>query len=833
MNENINNNDKILNVEIVSKMKTSYIDYAMSVIVARALPDVRDGLKPVHRRILHAMNELNLSPNAAHKKSARIVGDTMGKYHPHGDTAIYDALVRMGQSFSMRYPLIDGHGNFGNIDGYQAAAMRYTEARLSKIALEMLDDMDEETVDFSDNYDGELREPSVLPSRIPNLLINGSSGIAVGMATNIPPHNLSEVIDGLIKIIDNKIEDKDTDIREIMSVIKGPDFPTGASILEKSGIKQAYLTGRGKIKMRSNAEIKTLPNGRQRIIVTEIPYQVNKAKMIEKIADLVKEKKIEGIADLNDASDREDGIKIVIDCKREANANVVLNRLYKYSQLQETYSINFLAIVDGEPKTLNIKEILIYYLNFQEDFVTRRTQRDLTKTEKRAHILEGYLKTLDNIDEVINIIRTSHSVEEERNRLMTTFGFTEEQVKAIVEMRLRSLRGLEREKLLDEFNKLQIRIGELKAILADKKVLLNVLKDEFTKVKEKFGDERRTKIINDPGEIDIEDLIHNEMSVITMTYFNYAKRCPLSTYKSQNRGGKGIIGMQTREDDIVRGMFLASNHTTILFFTNEGRVYKLKTYEIPEAGRNAKGTPIVNMLALNSEEKITAILTVKDIEEDSYFIMITKKGIIKRVKTEVFKNIRKGGLIAVNLKENDRLMSVIKTDGNRDIIVATKQGMAIRFNKNDCRDMGRNAAGVRAIKLRDDDIVIGMEAVEEDKKLLIVSEGGFGKCTLTSEFKRQSRGGIGLKAYRITEKTGSIVGISMVSENEELMLITSEGIIIRIRVKDISTFKRDTSGVKLIDVGKNVKVISIAKISEEAIEEQAEENEISSELPKE
>lgn len=833
MNENINNNDKILNVEIVSKMKTSYIDYAMSVIVARALPDVRDGLKPVHRRILHAMNELNLSPNAAHKKSARIVGDTMGKYHPHGDTAIYDALVRMGQSFSMRYPLIDGHGNFGNIDGYQAAAMRYTEARLSKIALEMLDDMDEETVNFSDNYDGELREPSVLPSRIPNLLINGSSGIAVGMATNIPPHNLSEVIDGLIKIIDNKIEDKDTDIREIMSVIKGPDFPTGASILEKSGIKQAYLTGRGKIKMRSNAEIETLPNGRQRIVVTEIPYQVNKAKMIEKIADLVKEKKIEGIADLNDASDREDGIKIVIDCKREANANVVLNRLYKYSQLQETYSINFLAIVDGEPKTLNIKEILIYYLNFQEDFVTRRTQRDLTKTEKRAHILEGYLKTLDNIDEVINIIRTSHSVEEERNRLMTTFGFTEEQVKAIVEMRLRSLRGLEREKLLDEFNKLQIRIGELKAILADKKVLLNVLKDEFTKVKEKFGDERRTKIINDPGEIDIEDLIHNEMSVITMTYFNYAKRCPLSTYKSQNRGGKGIIGMQTREDDIVRGMFLASNHTTILFFTNEGRVYKLKTYEIPEAGRNAKGTPIVNMLALNSEEKITAILTVKDIEEDSYFIMITKKGIIKRVKTEVFKNIRKGGLIAVNLKENDRLMSVIKTDGNRDIIVATKQGMAIRFNKNDCRDMGRNAAGVRAIKLRDDDIVIGMEAVEEDKKLLIVSEGGFGKCTLTSEFKRQSRGGIGLKAYRITEKTGSIVGISMVSENEELMLITSEGIIIRIRVKDISTFKRDTSGVKLIDVGKNVKVISIAKISEEAIEEQAEENEISSELPKE
>ncbi|MCD7777822.1 MAG: DNA gyrase subunit A [Clostridiales bacterium] len=818
-----NNNDKILDVEIVSKMKTSYIDYAMSVIVARALPDVRDGLKPVHRRILHAMNELNMGPNSAHKKSARIVGDTMGKYHPHGDAAIYDALVRMGQNFSMRYPLIDGHGNFGNIDGYQAAAMRYTEARLSRIALAMLDDMDEETVDFVDNYDGELREPAVLPSRFPNLLVNGSSGIAVGMATNIPPHNLSEVIDGLDLIIDNKINDRDTDIKEIMSVIKGPDFPTGASILGRNGIKQAYLTGRGKIKMRSNAEIETLPNGRQRIVVSEIPYQVNKAKMIEKIADLVKEKKIEGIADLNDASGREDGIKIVIDCKKDANANVILNRLYKYSQLQESYSINFLAIVDGEPKTLNIKEILMYYLDFQEDFVAMRTKRDLNKAEKRAHILEGYLKAIDNIDEVINIIRTSKSVDEERTRLMTTFGFTEEQVKAIVEMRLRSLRGLEREKILEELNKFQERIKELREILADKKVLLNVLKKEFLEIKEKFGDERRTKIIDDPGEIDIEDLIHDEMSVITMTYFNYAKRCPLSTYKSQNRGGKGIIGMQTREDDIVRGMFLASNHTTILFFTNEGRVYKLKTYEIPEAGRKAKGTPIVNMISLNSEEKVTAILTVKDIEEDSYFTMITKKGIIKRVKTEAFRNIRKGGLIAVNLKENDRLMSVIKTDGNSDIIVATKNGMAIRFNENDCRGMDRNAAGVKAIKLRNDDIVIGMEAVEERKKLLTVSEKGYGKCTLTSKYKTQSRGGIGLKSYNITSKTGNIAGISMVNENEELMLITSEGVIIRIRVKDISTTDRNASGVKLINVGENVNVMSIAKISEEAIEEETEE----------
>ncbi len=822
MDNNLNNNNdnnKILDVEIVSKMKDSYIDYAMSVIISRALPDVRDGLKPVHRRILHSMNELNLGPSTAHKKSARIVGDTMGKYHPHGDTSIYDALVRMAQNFSMRYPLVDGHGNFGNIDGYQAAAQRYTEARLSKIALEMLKDIDESTIEFTDNYDGELREPTVLPSRFPNLLVNGSSGIAVGMATNIPPHNLSEVIDGLVLIIDNKIKNEDTDIRDIISVIKGPDFPTGANILGRNGIKQAYLTGRGKIRIRSTAEIETLPSGRQRIVVTEIPYQVNKAKMIEKIAELVKDKKIEGISDLNDASGREEGVRIEIDCKREANANVVLNRLYKYSQLQETYSVNFLAIADGEPKTLNIKEMLIYYLDFQEDFVRKRTRRDLEKAEKRAHILEGYLKALDNIDEVINIIRTSRSVDEERTRLMEGFGFSEEQVRAIVEMRLRSLRGLEREKLLEEYRNLEKLIGELKEILADEKKLLDVVKKEFVEIKEKYGDERRTKLIDDPGEIEIEDLIHDEMSVVTMTYLNYAKRCPLTTYKSQNRGGKGIMGMQTREDDIVRGMFLASNHTTILFFTNAGRVYKLKTYEIPEAGRNAKGTPIVNMLPLDADEKVTAILTTKDLEENTYFTMITKRGTIKRVKAEAFRNIRKGGLIAINLRENDRLMSVIKTNGNSDIIVATKYGMAIRFNENDCRDMGRTAAGVKSIKLRGDDIVIGMEAVEEGKKLLIVSEKGFGKCTLTSEFKCQSRGGTGIKAYKITPKTGNIVGISMVNENEELMLVTSEGIIIRIKVNSISTISRNTSGVKLINVGENVNVMSIAKISEDAIED--------------
>ncbi len=822
--EEINNStDRIQDVEIVSKMKDSYIDYAMSVIVSRALPDVRDGLKPVHRRILHSMNELNLGPSSAHKKSARIVGDTMGKYHPHGDTAIYDALVRLGQDFSMRYPLIDGHGNFGNIDGYQAAAMRYTEARLSSIAMEMLADIDENTVDFVDNYDGELREPTVLPSRFPNLLVNGSSGIAVGMATNIPPHNLTEVIEGLELIIDNKIKDEDTSVYDLMNVIKGPDFPTGACILGKNGIKQAYLTGRGKIQVRSKAEIEVLPNGRQRIIVTEIPYQVNKAKMIEKIADLIRDKKIDGIADLNDASGRDHGVKIVIDCKRDANANVVLNRLYKYSSLQESFSINFLAIVDGEPKTLGLKELLYYYLDHQENFVRRRTQRDLDKAEKRAHILEGYLKALDNIDEVINIIRTSKSVEEERNRLMEGFGFTVEQVKAIVEMRLRSLRGLEREKLLDEYNKIEKLIEELKGILADEKVLLGVVKKEFTEIKEKYGDDRRTALIDDPGEIMLEDLIHDDMSVVTMTYMNYAKRLPLATYKSQNRGGKGIIGMQTRDDDVVRGMFLASNHTTILFFTNAGRVYRLKTYEIPEAGRNAKGTPIINMIQLMPDEKVTAILPIKDLDENSYFTMITKFGVIKRVKAEAFKNIRKVGLIAIGLKENDRLASVVKTDGNKELIVVTKKGMSIRFAETDCRNMGRTASGVRAIKLRGDDIVVGMEVIEDDRNILIVSENGYGKITNMSEFKVQSRGGIGIKAYKITPKSGDIAGISMVKDNEELMLVTSEGIVIRIRINDISTYSRNTSGVKLIDVGENVRVMSIAKISEDAIEAESEE----------
>ncbi len=822
--EDINNStDRIQNVEIVSKMKDSYIDYAMSVIVSRALPDVRDGLKPVHRRILHSMNELNLGPSSAHKKSARIVGDTMGKYHPHGDTAIYDALVRLGQDFSMRYPLIDGHGNFGNIDGYQAAAMRYTEARLSNIAMEMLSDIDESTVDFVDNYDGELREPTVLPSRFPNLLVNGSSGIAVGMATNIPPHNLTEVIEGLELIIDNKINDEDTSVYDIMNVIKGPDFPTGACILGKNGIKQAYLTGRGKIQVRSRTEIEVLPNGRQRIVVSEIPYQVNKAKMIEKIADLIRDKKIEGIADLNDASGREQGVRIIIDCKKDANANVVLNRLYKYSSLQESYSINFLAIVDGEPKTLGIKELLYHYLDHQESFVRRRTQRDLDKAEKRAHILEGYLKALDNIDEVINIIRTSKSVEEERNRLIDSFGFSVEQVKAIVEMRLRSLRGLEREKLLDEYNRLEKLIEELKGILADEKVLLGVVKKEFTEIKEKYGDERRTALIDDPGEIMLEDLIHDDMSVVTMTYMNYAKRLPLATYKSQNRGGKGVIGMQTRDDDIVRGMFLASNHTTILFFTNAGRVYKLKTYEIPEAGRNAKGTPIINMIRLMPDEKVTAILPVKDLDENSYFTMITKFGVIKRVKADAFKNIRKAGLIAIGLKENDRLASVVKTNGDKELIVVTKQGMSIRFSENDCRNMGRTAGGVRGIKLRNDDIVVGMEAVEDDRNILIVSEKGYGKITNMSEFKQQNRGGIGIKAYKVTPKSGMIAGMSMVKENEELMLVTSEGIIIRIRINDISTYSRNTSGVKLIDVGENVKVMSIAKISEEALESESEE----------
>ena len=819
--------DKIVSAEISETMRSSYIDYAMSVIVARALPDVRDGLKPVHRRILYSMNEMGLAPNKAHKKCARITGDTMGKYHPHGDAAIYDALVRLAQDFSMRYPLVDGHGNFGSIDGYPAAAARYTEARLSRISLEMLADIDKDTVDFVPNYDGDFKEPTVLPSRIPNLLVNGVTGIAVGMATNIPPHNLSEVINAIVKIIDNKVEeDRDTDIEEICHYIKGPDFPTGGNILGRNGIMSAYRTGRGKLKVRAQAEIITKPNGREEILITEIPYGVNKSRMITGIADLVKEKKVEGISGIQDSTNDRNGIHILIEVKKDASAEIVLNNLYKYSQLQETYSVNLLAIVDGVPQVLNIKQMLEHYLKFQEEVITRRTQFDLKKALERLHILEGFLKALDNIDEVISILRSSRTTPEAKERLTERFGFTEIQVNAICEMRLRALVGMEREKLQNEFAELTKFAEEMRAILADKNKLFGVIKDELLEIKNKFGDERRTRLIQDMGEIDIEDLIEDEMSVITMTHLNYIKRIPLSTYKSQNRGGKGIIGMQTRDEDAVKNLFLSSNHSYLLFFTNMGKVYRIKTWEIPEAGRNAKGTPIINVLEMGANEKITAVIQTKDYNDDSgYLMMITKSGIIKKTPINMFNNIRKSGLIAVNLRDNDELISVQKTDGNMDIFVVTYKGMAIRFNENDLRSLGRTAAGVKAISLNEGDSVIGAEIISEDKKVLIVSEKGFGKCTESGSFKVQNRGGKGLKAYKITEKTGNIIGLAMVNDNEELIMVTSQGVIIRIRIRDISTVGRVTQGVKLINLDEGVSVVSMAKISEEDIEEETPDTE--------
>ena len=824
--------DKIVSAEISETMRSSYIDYAMSVIVARALPDVRDGLKPVHRRILFSMNEMGLAPNKAHKKCARITGDTMGKYHPHGDAAIYDALVRLAQDFSMRYPLVDGHGNFGSIDGYPAAAARYTEARLARISLEMLADIDKDTVDFIPNYDGDFMEPTVLPSRIPNLLVNGATGIAVGMATNIPPHNLSEVTDAIIKIIDNRVEEgRETDIDEICRIIKGPDFPTGGNILGKNGILSAYKTGRGKLKVRAQAEIITKPNGREEILITEIPYTVNKSRMITGIADLVKEKKIEGISGIQDSTNDRNGIHIVIEVKKDASAEIVLNNLYKYSQLQETYSINFLAIVDGVPQVLNIKQILEHYLKFQEEVVTRRTRFDLKKALERLHILEGYLKALDNIDEVISILRTSSTTPEAKERLIERFGFTEIQVNAICEMQLRRLVGLEREKLQNEYAELTKFAEEMRAILADENKLFEVIKKELLEIKQKFGDERRTKLIQDMGEIDIEDLIEDEMSVITMTHLNYIKRIPLSTYKSQNRGGKGIMGMQTRDEDVVKDLFLSSNHSYLLFFTNMGKVYRIKTWEIPEAGRNAKGTPIINVLEMGENEKITAVIPAGDYSDDSgYLMMITKSGIIKKTPVNMFNNIRKSGLIAVNLRENDELISVQKTDGHMDIFVVTHEGMAIRFDENDLRSLGRTATGVKAINLNDGDYVIGAEIISEDKKVLIVSEKGFGKCTESTSFKVQNRGGKGLKAYKITEKTGNIVGLSMVNDNEELIMVTSQGVIIRIRIRDISTVGRVAQGVKLINLDEDVTVVSMARISEEDIEEENAENVIEDDI---
>ena len=806
--------DKVISVDINDEMKQCYIDYAMSVIVARALPDVRDGLKPVQRRILYSMSEMNLDPNKGYRKSARIVGDTMGKYHPHGDSSIYQAMVRMAQNFSMRYMLVDGHGNFGSIDGYGAAASRYTEARMSKITAAMLADIDKDTVDFVPNYDENEKEPVVLPSRIPNILLNGATGIAVGMATNRPPHNLGEVIDGCVIMIDNKIKGEDTDVEDLMEYIKGPDFPTGATILGKSGIRAAYRTGRGKIIVRSLTEIEPMHGGRERIVVTEIPYMVNKLRLIEKIAELVKDKKIEGISDIYDSSSGDD-IKIIIELKKDVNANVILNQLYKFTQLQESFGAIMIALVDGKPKVLNLKEILVEYLKHQEDVVTRRTKFDLDKAQKRAHILEGLRIAIDNIDEVISIIRTSY--DNAKERLMERFSLSEVQAQAILDMQLKRLQGLEHEKIDEEYRNLMALIKELTEILADKNKLLEVIKKELLEIKAKYNDERRTKIVQNPGEIDIEDLIEEEASVIAMTNLNYIKRTPLDTYKSQNRGGRGIMGMQTREEDAVTRLFVCSTHDYLMFFTNFGRVYRIKGYQVPEAGRTARGLAVVNLLSVSQGEKITAVVPVRDFEDGKYLVMVTKSGIIKKTDLSSFSNIRKAGLTAVGLKDGDELIAAFLTDGTKDIFAATRNGMGIRFNESDVRPMGRSATGVKAITLDNGDWVVSSDVMEEGDRLLNVTENGYGKRTAEDAFNVQRRGGKGVKIHQITEKTGALSGVIRVGDTEELMIVTSEGVIIRLRGKDISTFGRISQGVKLINLDDGVSVAGIAKINEDDI----------------
>lgn len=820
MSEVNNEMDKIVSVDINEEMKQCYIDYAMSVIVARALPDVRDGLKPVQRRILYSMSEMNLEPNKPYKKSARITGDTMGKYHPHGDSSIYAAMVRMAQNFSMRYMLVDGHGNFGSIDGYGAAAARYTEARMSKVSAAMLADIEKDTVDFVPNYDETEKEPVVLPARIPNLLINGSSGIAVGMATNIPPHNLGEVIDGLTVMIDNKINGKETDVEELMEYIKGPDFPTGATILGKSGIRAAYRTGRGKILVRSTAEIQPMGNGREKIVVTEIPYMVNKLRLIEKIAELVKEKRVDGISDLYDASAGDD-IQIIIELKKDANANVILNQLYKYTQLQESFGAIMIALVNGKPAVLNLQQMLSEYLKHQEEVVTRRTKFNLDKAEKRAHILEGLRIAISNIDEVIRIIRTSY--DNAKERLMERFGLSEIQAQAILEMQLRRLQGLEHEKIDAEYKDLQEKIAYYKSLLADEAKLLGVIRDEMQDIKNKYADPRRTQLVANPGEIDVEDLIDEETCVFTLSNLNYVKRTPLMTYKSQNRGGRGIVGMQTRDEDFVKDLFLCSTHDTILFFTDHGRVYRLKGYEVPEAGRTARGIAIVNLLEIAPDESVTAVIPVKEFREDRYLVMLTKQGLIKKTDMASYSNIRKGGLIAINLREDDSLISVMTTEGEDEILAATRNGMGIRFSEKDVRPMGRTATGVKAISLREGDYLVSAIKMSPTAKVLNVTEKGFGKQTLPEEFKVQYRGGMGVKIHQLTEKTGLLTGVLMLEENEEIMLITSEGVIIRLRGADISTIGRVSQGVKLMNLDEGVSVVGIAKITEDDIESEEEE----------
>jgi DNA gyrase subunit A len=804
------NKSKILQVDIKDEMKKSYIDYAMSVLVGRALPDVRDGLKPVHKRILFSMNELGITPDKPFRKSARIVGDVLGKYHPHGDAAVYDAMVRLAQNFSTRYMLVEGHGNFGSVDGDSAAAMRYTEARMSKMAMEMLRDIEKETVDFIPNFDDTLKEPLVLPSRFPNLLVNGSQGIAVGMATNIPPHNLGEVIDGVVMLIDNP----EATIKELMTKIKGPDFPTAGIIMGKDGIKSAYETGRGRIKVRAKAVIEEMNGGKSRIVVTEIPYLVNKARLIEKIAELVRDKKIEGVSDLRDESDRQ-GMRIVIEIKRDGNANVVLNQLYKHTQMEDTFGVIMIALVDGQPMLLNLKEVLTHYLNFQKEVIVRRTRYDLGKAEARAHILEGLKIALDNIDEVISIIRSSKTVVIAKQRLIERFGLSEIQSQAIVDMRLARLTGLEREKIEEEYAELIKLINYYREVLANERLVYQIIKDEILEIRKKYSDGRRTKIMSRVEEIDIEDLIPEGNVVITLTHLGYIKRLSIDTYTSQKRGGKGISGLSTREEDFVEHLFITSTHNNILFFTNQGRVYRMKAFEIPDASRQAKGTAIVNMLQLNTREKIQAVMTIKDFDEDAYLVMTTKNGIIKKSPLENFSAIRKNGLYAINLKEGDELIGVKMTDGKRQIIIVTSNGYSIRFNEEDARPMGRSAAGVKAITLRDGDFAVGMDIVEEDRELLTVSEKGFGKRTSLDEYTVQGRGGKGVKTYKVTEKTGKLVGAKVVKNTDEMLLINNQGTIIRLNVRDISETSRNTLGVTLMKTSDDLKVASIAKINNE------------------
>jgi DNA gyrase subunit A len=805
---------RIKGIDITEEMQKSYLDYAMSVIVARALPDVRDGLKPVHRRILYAMSELNLAPNAAYKKSARIVGDTMGKYHPHGDSSIYDAMVRMAQEFSMRYVLVDGHGNFGSMDGDAAAAHRYTEARLSRLSMEMLTDIEKETVDFVPNYDEQFSEPSVLPARFPNLLVNGSSGIAVGMSTNIPPHNLTDVITAVLKRIADMREGAETPIKTLIDIVKAPDYPTGGAILGTGSIREAYETGRGKVILRADAIIEPLPgqSGREQIRVTAIPYQVNKANLVKKMADLVKDKKVDGITDIRDESNR-NGVRIVIELRKDANANVVLNQLYKLSPLQESHGIIMLALVNNEPKILNLYEMIQHYIEHQKDVITRRTQFDLAKAERRAHIVEGLLKALDHVDEIIALLRSHQDENEVTPIMMERYGLSEIQVKAILDLRWRTLLKLARERLEDEYKELQALIAELKRILDDENYLLQVLTDELTKIKEKYGDTRRSAIVHDYGDINMEDLIDDAQSVITLSHLGYIKRIPLDAYRSQGRGGRGVIGMQTREEDYVTDLFVANTHDNILFFTTRGRAFSLRAFEIPEAGRQAKGMPLVNLLNLSGGETIAAMIPVTKNDWDGYLIMVTRKGLVKRSALELYSNIRKSGLNAITFREDDTLIEVLRSDGERELFLATKEGRGIRFGEEQARAVGRTAMGVRGMKLRQNDEIIG--ATVADGQVLLVAENGYGKVTPVESCRGQNRAGMGIIVYKPSQKTGALIGIEAVSENDGLILINSEGVVIRIRVADISVQGRYASGVKLINMDEGCTVVSIAKIPDD------------------